>query len=226
MLEDLINKEVICEHYEIIHFMYPNFQLARDKFDIQYYINTSQPFIYIGSSIYKTFIKTSSVPYIIVSTTGEYNLNDRNTLINLALKKHGKKLSDEYNVLKKLSDKDFMYNWKLLWVIGELSTSTINTYESFNFFCRNLNCPYLIIKNYIKNISPTTVNVFQEILIDFISDAMKEKITNNVKYNELLKKFKTNYGKNVSSAIQKFLETPHPIPYFNTMEFLKNILKK
>lgn len=91
MLDDLINKQVMCSDVGVIQFMYPMFRIAKTKDDVIYSINTNQPFIYSGSGLLFELVKKSDVPYIIVSSAGDYNLDDRETLLELAYKKHNKK---------------------------------------------------------------------------------------------------------------------------------------
>ena len=65
--------------------------IVKTKEDVIYSINTNKPFIYSGSGLIFELVKKSDVPYIIVSSSGDYNLDDRETLLELAYKKHNKK---------------------------------------------------------------------------------------------------------------------------------------
>ena len=85
----LLNKQVCCyssgsstiNQYALglLCNMYPNFKVVRTSFDI----NPDQPFIYIGDQKWIPLISKQTEPHIIVATTGEYDLTDHETVLNL-----------------------------------------------------------------------------------------------------------------------------------------------
>lgn len=76
-----IRKEGIAQSViSYLRIMYPTFRLVRTEFEIY----DGEPFIYIGEPKYVYKYQNRPELHIIVSSTGEYDLTDRDTLINLA----------------------------------------------------------------------------------------------------------------------------------------------
>ena len=86
MFKELLNKQVVCPRVELLQFMYPNFRVVKSEFDIY----PGEPFIYVGSSRYINKIQKRPEFHIIVSNTGEYDLSNIDTLIELCYIKHNK----------------------------------------------------------------------------------------------------------------------------------------
>ena len=87
---DLLNKQVCCyqpnakvidyQLLDLLRIMYPTFKVVKSEFEI----TMGEPFIYAGDIKYLSKVSRRLEPHILVSSTGEYNLSDRNTLIDLA----------------------------------------------------------------------------------------------------------------------------------------------
>lgn len=92
----LINHQVCCYKtvgnksvidygaIDLLRIMYPHFKVVNSIFEI----DDGHPFIYIGKMEYIFKAQQRLEDHIIVSTTGDYDLTDRNTLIDLAYYKH------------------------------------------------------------------------------------------------------------------------------------------
>lgn len=98
MLQDLLNKQVICPDPSILQFMYPNFKRVKTEFEIF----PDEPFIWNGDHKYIDKVKKHTELHIIIANTGDYDLTDMKTLVDLAYIKHGK---FTYKVMKDLDTK-------------------------------------------------------------------------------------------------------------------------
>lgn len=100
MFDKLINKQVCCysngkldyNALSLLCFMYPSFRVVKSEFDIY----PDEPFIYIGDVKWAHKINKHPEPHIIVASTGEYDLTNRNTLIDLAYLKHQHSKEEQY----------------------------------------------------------------------------------------------------------------------------------
>ena len=204
MLDDLINKQVMCSDVGVIQFMYPMFRIAKTKDDVIYSINTNQPFIYSGSGLLFELVKKSDVPYIIVSSSGDYNLDDRETLLELAYKKHNKKPTSSNYFLMTTKYDEFLYYFKYLWICGELPNLYIESEFAVNSLLEVIDCPRLFLAMLLKCCNDKNVNKIEEMLIMFIINSVENKvssITNNWLYSKQ-QKFCYLYKRKLPNAIK------------------------
>lgn len=220
MFQELINKEVVCNDISIIQFMYPTFKLAKDKFCMYF----SEPFIYIGDYRNIPIVKDYDVPHIIVSSTGEYNLNDRDTLINLAYKKHNKRIPQYIaELLGTWTNEQFRYNWKHLWVHGTIPSEEVEQNKMFFDILDNIENSYLLLSTYIKSLPISDLTNLEDQLINFISNSMENKESKYSWYQKCQKTFKSLYGKNVPHAVSRLLHNSNPSPALQNLSLLIDI---
>ena len=73
---DIVNHSVKIDDIGLLQFMYPDYIILDKPI-----LFIDKPIIFKGETKYINQIKNLGVPYIIVTTLGEYNLDDRKELI-------------------------------------------------------------------------------------------------------------------------------------------------
>lgn len=199
MFQELVNKRVICCDVGILQFMYPNFKIVRSKNEIF----DDTPFIYIGNGLDIRKIEKYDIPHIIVSNAGDYDFNDRETLVDLAYQKYNKEISNKDYLWINSSYNDFIYNWKHLWVMGELPSIEIEIENIFHSLIEYIDCPILFYKKYWEKCIDTNVDRIEEVLLHFILGSIEgENRDDNWLYSRK-QVFLHLYRKNLNPAINK-----------------------
>ena len=201
MFEELIGKKVKCSNLDIISFMYPNFLIV-DKNDFR---SIRSPFIYIGNKCNFPLLKNKNSPYLIITKEGEYDLDNRYVLIELACKKNNINIPKDLYWVELLSWSEFFDIFKLLWVTGILKIES--GFNNINFLSKvleNLKYPPVILHYYFKYLEQIDVYQFALDLLNFIHNAkIKNAFSTKVKNNQ--KMFLRLYKKNVSFACKNLL---------------------
>lgn len=238
MFEELLNKQVcvytidkngksiINQHaLSCLYFMYPNFQRIKSEFELY----PGEPFIYLGDLKWVNKINQRTEKHIIVSSTGEYDLTDKDTLVNLAYLRHNKKPP---HYMKELLDvwteEQFFYNWKLIWVTGSPEEKEINKSNLFISLMNNLNSPINLIKTYLQLIDTCETQYLESHLLKFIDNSLALNGQNNTQnINHAVFKsrfmFKSQYSKNVTSAVDKIVNSPIDNTTLKVMNFLLDL---
>lgn len=235
MFTELLNKQVVCPDISILQFMYPDFKVIKTEFEIY----PGEPFIYIGDIKWINKINKHLEPHIIVASTGEYNLADMMTLIELAYKKHNKRIPQYINndllsiwkpVGKDLYNKEFLYNWKHLWVNGSLIDKEINKNRLYIDLLNNINDPAKLLIGYLKNVNNSNSKYIESSFIDFMKNGMikqsEDVLTgkNWMKAKQMI--FYASYSKNVHKAMSKMFinGAGNENPQLRMYNILKNVL--
>lgn len=200
MYEELLYKKVRCSDLGVLCTIFPTFKVERSAKGFIY--NSS---IYCGPVIdIPLFIEKCNYPYVIITPNGDIDLDDRDYLVEIALKKH--------NILKKLEPhlyqilpwSEFLYFWKHLWVVGKVLFPEEESKQFFNKILNNLEYPNLILIYCYKNLDTININYVLEKLLLFITNA-REISNENTKIGLLQKYFNNHYSNNVSSACKRLL---------------------
>lgn len=276
MLEDLLNKQVICPDPSILQFMYPNFKLVKSEFAIF----PDEPFIWNGDPKYISKIKKRPELHIIIANTGEYDLTDPETLVKLAYIKNGK---FSYKTLKdakgkdlldidgkprlavnedgypikepkmpqyipdllkawkpdknQIYSKDFIYNWKHLWVTGSMIDKEVQQNKLFLSIIENITQPFQVLQAFLKAVeSGVDISRIERSLLKFFYESMKpqdmskeRKLSKGqVWYMQRQQAFYQSYSLNIAGAIDKHLKRSKYLtdPALRVYMLLLNVLKK
>lgn len=236
MFEDLIGTQVNAStrlSLDLLKFMYPSFKIVKTEFDIF----PGQPFIYIGDLKWINKIKSHKEPYIIVSSTGEYDLTDRHTLMEIAYKKHNKtipKYIEDLGLLKSpreggWSDDDFIYNWKYVWLLGTTVDKEVDRSNMFYSILENLSIPANLTTKYLELLDKegTTdgADYLDRALISFIKKSrnISQENTKNQKMLAIRHTFTSSYSQFVPQAILNMLESPIEYQPLKLLNFMLDI---
>ena len=188
--------------------MYPNFIITDKPLLI-----ATNPIIFTGETKYINKIKELNVPYIIVAALGEYDLNDRLTLLTIAFNrnnKHVPKYLLEY--YDKLDDNEFMSLFQYYWITGKWP---LKEYDGLGKFIELLQSfktdTYNISKTYFNILDERSSEYLETCLFTFLNKVMKlegNKVKRESKwYAQMLIEYaqlKKNY---IKPAIDNYLKT-------------------
>lgn len=232
----LLNKQVCCYKGDgkpildtaalsFLQIMYPTFKLVKTEFDIY----PDEPFIYIGDQKWIPKIQTHTEPHIIVATTGEYNLTDRDTLVSLVFARHNKKPPQYLSELVKNWDDDtFYYNMKCAWLLGVVPDKELQKNDLFLKIITNFKSPFDMSKEYLQALDllgDSALKYIEGNLISFILKSREPNDTNTKKKGmfDLQQQFHNQCDKNVPNAIQNLLESPIDNQELKYLNFLLDL---
>lgn len=232
----LLNKQVCCykgdnkpimdeRALSFLQIMYPTFKLVKTEFDIY----PDEPFIYIGDQKWINKIQKHTEPHIIVATTGEYNLTERDTIVSLVFSRHNKKVPQYLAELVKSWDDDtFYYNMKFAWLFGVVSDRELEKNDLFIKIITNFSSPFDMMKNYLQTLDTLgddALKYIESSLIRFINKS-REPTDANTKTKGMFmlqQQFYNQCDKNVSKAIQNLLESPIENQELKYLNFLLDL---
>lgn len=223
----IINHSVQTRNIGLLQFMYPDFQIIDKPIMI-----TTRPIIFIGETKYINQVKNLGVPYIIVTTLGEYNLDDRKTLLQVAFSKYNrnvpKYLLEYYD---KLDDFEFMELFEYFWITGKWPLKEYDGIGKFVELLRSFKTDsYTITKTYFKLLDECSAEYLETCLFTFLIKVLKLK-TNKVKresskwYALMLteySKLKKNY---IKPAMDKYINSNIDNPELKIYNLIINLNK-
>ncbi len=225
MFKDLLFKKVKCSDLGVLAIMYPNFRFIHhfEGTNNLEFESCNIPFIFCGPISEIQSINSMTVPYIIVSPTSEYDLDDRNILIDLACKKHHVCRPSNTEYLNFISWDEFIYTWKIFWVTGILQYKEYEYVDLFQKIVDNLEYRYVILLYYLMNYEYVKDLRFQDALSKFIYKCKRHD--NNVLPKTLthMNKFLELYSCNVENAIMNYLDTPIDSCALITLNFILDL---
>lgn len=201
MFKELIGKKVKCRNLDIISFMYPDFVVIEDmSFKV-----SDKPFIYVGNSNNYPLLGTSKVPYIIISPNGNYDLDNRYVMMELAYKKNNIEMKDDLFWIEVLSWNEFFNIFKMFWVTGVLQVVEDNSsINLLNKVLENLRYPPIILYYYLKYSNTLNIKYFVLDLLKFIHGAAsKNAYSLNIRNKQM--EFYNLYRQNVPNACKNLL---------------------
>lgn len=200
MCEELLYKKVRCSDLGVICTIFPNFKLERFAKGFIY-----SPSIYCGPTMdIPLFVERCDEPYVIVTPNGDIDLDDRDYLVEIALRKHSIFKKVDAHLYQALPWSEFIYFWKHLWVTGEVLFPEEKSMQFFNKILSNLEYPNIIIMHCFKNLDIININYILKRLLLFITNA-REVFNENTKMGLLQNYFNDHYRNNVSFACKKLL---------------------
>lgn len=214
---ELVNKQINCYSnindklqinknlLGILSIMYPTFRIVYSDFDIYY----GEPFIYAGDPKWINKVNKHTEPHIILAPTGEYDLNDKQVLLDLAYTKHHKK-QPQYlkELIESWDDDTFYYNWKILWLLGTVPDKELQKNDLFLKIITNLSTPIKIPEAYLEaSKDEDSVKYLENMLTSFIikSKDVSAENTKNKNMFMIRKQFYASYGKNIPYAVNNLI---------------------
>lgn len=200
------NKTIDYNALSILQMLYPKFQTVYSPFEIYPDI----PFIYLGDLRYVNKIKERKEPYIIVSTTGEYDFTDKETLLKVAYAHHGKKIPkyilESYEMW---SQSQFFYNLKLIILLGSSIDREFVEKTLLLNVVKNVTSPIRVVKGYLQDIEHESSEFFENDLFSFINRSTNLNL-GTTKNKNSLKVRATFYqicNKNILGAVDNLINS-------------------
>lgn len=217
MFEELIGKQICCYKnnkldntaMSCLRIMYPLFKVVSTEFDIY----PGEPFIYTGDIKWVHKIQKYKEPHIIVASTGEYDLTNRATLMQLAFMKHKKQVPKYLDATDGGIDleKDwdlytFMLNWKYVWLLGTPLDKVKEQNKTFFTLLDSLSSPVKLIAEFSNAMSTYGEDTFKYLeytMISFIYKCkdMTVENTKSQKMLEIRSKFINSFSGNIHNAV-------------------------
>lgn len=242
MFKELLGKQVCCyktvkgkdkpildtKALSFLQIMYPSFKVVKTEFDIY----PDEPFIYIGDIKWLPKVQKHTEPHIIVASTGDYNLTDRETLASLVYLRHNKKppqyLSELIDEKDGWDEDTFYYNMKYAWLTGSVPDRELQKNDLFIKIITNFNDPFNLVTEYLKTIdtlgNEEATKYLEKSLIKFIENSRDTKESTKKGMFLLQQQFHNSCDKNVSSAIQNLIESPIDNEVLRNLNFLLDLV--
>lgn len=200
MCEELLYKKVRCSDLGVLCTLFPTFKIESSAKGFIY-----SPSIYCGPTMdIPLFIEKCDEPYVIVTPNGDVDLDDRDYLVEMALKKHNISKKIEAKLYQALPWNEFIYFWKYLWVVGEVLFSEEESMQFFDKILDNLEYPNVIVIYCLIYLDMININYILKKLLLFITNA-REVFNENTKIGLLQIYFNNHYRQNVPFSCNKLL---------------------
>ena len=212
---DLIGKQVKCytdsktldyNALSILQILYPDFQTVYSVFDIYPGI----PFIYLGELKYVSKVKERKEWYIIVSSTGEYDLTNREDLLKVVYAHHKKEVPKYIkDVYETWTQSQFYYNLKLIALLGSSVDRQFIDRRMLINIINNITSPVRLTKEYLQDTERETTEFLENDLLSFIdrSANINTATTKNKKSLRLRATFYQLCCKNLPGAIENLVNS-------------------
>lgn len=219
MFQELLGKQVRCSDgkklvpmaMDCLAIMYPLFSVVTSDFDI----HPNEPFIYVGDIKWANKIRKYQEPHIIGAATGEYDLTDRKTLIQLAYLKHNKtvpKYLEEIDLDKDWDYDTFMMNWKYIWLMGAPLDKVKEQNDVFYKLIDKLSKPVELIEVFsdaLDTYGEESFKYLENAMVSFIYKCKDMNATNTKSRHmlEIRSKFIASYSKNIHNAVWNLIHS-------------------
>jgi len=212
---DLVGKQIKCftdnktldvNALSILQMLYPTYQTVDSVFSIF----PDVPFIYIGDLRYINKVKERTEPYIIVSTTGEYDFTDKETLLKVAYQHHKKEIPkyilESYN---SWTQNQFYYNLKIIILLGSSADKEFLDKHLLLDVINNVISPIKLIKDYLRDIEIEPTSYLENDLLSFMGRSINLNTapTKNKKSLKMRATFYNICNKNIPVAIDNLINS-------------------
>ena len=156
--------------------------------------------------------------------TYDYDLDDRIFLINLAKKKNNIAIKTSIQDIQLMSWSDFLYYWKMLWVLGEeIKTSELESLNCINKILDNIKYPLLFFNHCLKNIDNININFTMKMLLHFIDNCTESYLKGEA--SNLQKEFYSRYNNNIQKTCDNYLHSPIDDKKLQFIKFLSDLFR-
>lgn len=212
---NLVGKQVKCfvdsknidyNALAILQMMYPNYQTVYSVFEIY----PDMPFIYLGELKYISKVKERTEPHIIVSTTGDYDFTDKESLLK-AVYAFNKKEVPKYikDVYDTWTQNQFYYNIKLILLLGSSVDKEFAERKMLINIVNNVTSPVRMLKEYLRDTETETVEYLENDLLSFINRSANINLgtTKNKKSLKIRTTFYQICKNNITEAVNNLVES-------------------
>ena len=201
---DIVNHSVICKDLGLLQFLYPNFKIVDKPI-----LFSENPIIFTGDTKYFNQIKSLGVEYISVTSLGEYNLDKRETLLDLVFSKYKRKIPKYLLEFYEDLDYDiFIDLCKQMWITGKWNLKEFNNNGVFLDFLKSFKTDtYTIAKTYLQLLDKVGAEYIEMSLLTFLNKVVNTsgKISNW--YKKIIEEYKRSKYKLIEPAIQNYCES-------------------
>ena len=201
----IINHSVKIRDIEFLQFLYPDY-IITDKLPMF----SDNNIIWTGESKYINKLKDLGINYIIVSSVGEIDLNDRLTLLDVVFSKWRRKIPKYLlEFYQDLDDSTFREQIEYMWVTGKWRLKEYDNTGAFLEFLRSFNTDTVTIsKTYLQLLNKVGAEYIEMSLLTFLNRVVIP--TNNISwwYKKVIEEFKRAKYNSIKPAITNYMKSP------------------
>ena len=201
----IINHSVKIRDIEFLQFLYPDY-IITDKLPMF----SDNNIIWTGESKYINKLKDLGINYIIVSSVGEIDLNDRLTLLDIVFSKWNRKIPKYLlEFYQDLDDSTFREQIEYMWVTGKWRLKEYDNTGAFLEFLRSFNTDTVTIsKTYLQLLNKVGAEYIEMSLLTFLNRVVIP--TNNISwwYNKVIEEHKRAKYNSIKPAITNYMKSP------------------
>lgn len=220
---NIINHSVKINDIGLLQFLYPDFIII-DKLPIF----TSRPIIFIGETKYISKIKELGVNYIIVSSLGEFDLNDRLTLLDITFSKYNKKIPKYLlEFYKDLDDTTFIECFKQHWITGKWNIKEFDSHGIFlDFLCSFRTDTFKMMRTYLELIDKVGAEYIEMSLLTFLTKVVHTPKNASKWYLKIINEYKHSKYELIEPAIEKYMNTKVYNTELRLFNFIMNLNRR
>ncbi len=191
----IVNKDLLLNFY-------PDYQLK----EVLFFDNSSRV-IYCGKSRKNLLDYLGNNTLSFINTVGpyDYDLDDRDNLIEFVFDKHNKKPKEStVDLLRNMIDDDFYYNIKLLWFTGRLVDIEDAEYTIYDLYKNLTKSKHDLLRVYFGLLKFTNPKVIEASLLTFFEKSFNQDIEVSPGYRKLLNSFKDRRGSKLKALLNRY----------------------
>lgn len=201
----IINHSVKIRDIEFLQFLYPDY-IITDKLPMF----SDNNIIWTGESKYINKLKDLGINYIVVSSVGEIDLNDRLTLLDVVFSKWKRKIPKYLlEFYQDLDDSTFREQIEYMWITGKWRMKEYDNTGAFLEFLRSFNTDTVTIsKTYLQLLNKVGAEYIEMSLLTFLNRVVIP--TNNISwwYKKVIEEFKRAKYNSIKPAITNYMKSP------------------
>lgn len=202
---DIVNHSVICSDLGLLQFFYPNYKIVTGPI-----LFSESPIIYTGDTKYINQIKSLGIDFIIVTSLGEFNLDKRETLLDLVFSKYKRKIPKYLlEFYQDLDNEIFIDLCKQFWITGKWNLKEFNNSGVFIEFLKSFKTDtYTITKTYLQLLNKVGAEYIEMSILTFLNKVVNStgKISNW--YKKIIEDYRKSKYMLIKPAITNYCESP------------------
>lgn len=205
-----------------LKFFYPNFKIISS---VEYFSNY-EGIIYIVDSknmAYANNIKDMGIPYILVSNSCEYDLSNRDILLEFVFSHHNKSVPKYVLEMKDALDNRTFYSLvKNYWVTGSWSLKEYDSVSAFIEFINSFSGHRRVqfIKDLLGLIDICSVNKLEQMFLSFLQKVQNNDAVLTGSYGKAVLAFRKSRHMSIEDAVLKNITSPIDNQYLRLYNFI------
>lgn len=202
---NIINHSVKINDLGFLQFLYPDFIILNKPV-----LFIDRPIIFTGETKYLNQIKSLGVDYILVTELAEYDMTDKEILLDIVFSKWNRKIPKYVlSFYKDLDDDTFKEQIEYMWVTGKWNLKEYDNSGVFLEFLKSFKTDtFNITKTYLQLLDKVGAEYIEMSLLTFLNRVVNKGSNISKWYKQVIDSYKLSKYKLIKPAILTYMESP------------------